>query len=410
MSGHGDSHPAGMSGSLNRIVVVGASAAGMAAVATLREEGYRGELILIGEESTPGYDRPPLSKQVLLGLTTADDIALHPPAFYQALDIGLHLNARATGLDTVNRVIALNDGQRVEFDGLVIATGLIPRNLAGVEPLEGMFTLRTLQDALALRQQLLEVERVLVVGAGFLGGEVAASARQLGREVTLIDSLELPLLRQLGPEIGRLVSGLHARHGVEFNGGVGVRSLRHASGRVTGAELTDGTTIDAQAVIVAIGSLPATAWLKSSGLDLDDGVMCNEFCEAAEGIFAAGDVANWFNPRFQSRMRLEHRMNATEQGIAVARNMLGAREPFEPIPYFWTDLYDVKVQVYGRIRPDSEMHIVSGAPEQGRFVAAYFMAGHMTAALSWNSPRELRKCHPFIGRELDPGELRLAMS
>jgi 3-phenylpropionate/trans-cinnamate dioxygenase ferredoxin reductase subunit len=379
-----------------RIAIVGACAAGITAAETLREEGFAGEVILIGDEIHPGYDRPPLSKKLLRGDAEFNDIQLRAPADLTCMGIEVRRGLRATRLDLENQIIFLSDGEQLAYDGLIIATGLKPRQLPVPAGVAGVHTLRTLDDALALRSELKQAARVLVVGAGFLGCEIAATARQIGSNALLLDTLALPLLRQLGREFGVAVRELQALHGVEFRGETGVRRLTDENGKVTGAVLSNGDSVLADVVVVAIGSTPATEWLQGSGLNIDNGVLCDRFCRAAQNVYAAGDVANWFHPGYQKQIRLEQRMNATEQGMAAAQNLLGAATPFAPTPYFWTDLYDVKIQGYGRIEADAEMKTLSGEIGQTGFTCAYVQKGKVAAVVGWNAPRELRRARQWL--------------
>lgn len=381
-----------------RIVVVGASAAGLTTAEALRREGYAGRLTLVGEEPELPYDRPPLSKQVLAGTWDPARTRLRPDTAYRDQGIELRLGTRALGVDLSSRTLALAGGLRLGFDGLVITTGVTPRRLPFGHGLAGVHVLRTVEDTLALRADLLRSSSVVVVGAGFLGSEAAASARQLGLDVTLVDPLPLPLVRQFGDLVGRLVADRHREHGVRLRTGVGVAALL-GEDRVSGVALTDGTVLSTEVVLVAIGSAPATGWLAGSGIPVDDGVLCDDTCRAAEGVYAAGDVARWHNPRFGTRMRVEHRMNATEQGMAVARNLLGAKAPFASVPYFWTDQYDVRIQAYGIFPAGAETVVVHGAPADGRFVAHYRVGERITGVLGWNMPKQLRQDRLLITEE-----------
>ncbi|SHM68323.1 Pyridine nucleotide-disulphide oxidoreductase [Streptomyces yunnanensis] len=273
----------------------------------------------------------------------------------------------ATGLDVERRQARLAGGATIDFDGLIIATGVIPRRLP-YGGLNGVHVLRTLNDALALRAALLTGPRVVVVGAGFLGTEVAATARTMGLEVTLVE-----------PE--------HC--------GVPVRGLCEGGGRVTGAELADGSGLPADVVVLALGYVPATDWLTGSGLTLANGVVRDALCRAAPGIYAAGDVASWRNPGFGTRMRLEHRMNATEQAMVAVGNLLGDAQPFAPVPYFWTDQYDTKIQAYGIFPPDAELRI-DGDPQDGHFAAAYGRHGAVVGVRGWNAPRQVRALRSLV--------------
>ncbi|MFF1809598.1 NAD(P)/FAD-dependent oxidoreductase [Streptomyces sp. NPDC058251] len=380
---------------MKRIVIVGASAAGLTAAETLRRRGWGGDLTLIGEEQHPPYDRPPLSKQILTGAWEPERATLRSPQDLARLEADLRLGQRATALDVEGGQVRLGDGESIGFDGLVIATGVAPRRLPDSE-LAGVHVLRTLDDALALRAALLTGARVVVVGAGFLGTEVAAAARTMGLEVTVVEPEPVPVRRPFGDRIGTLVAGLHRDHGTRLRCGIPVRRLRGAGGRVTGVELGDGTTLSADVVVLALGSAPATGWLTGSGLRLGDGVVCDVLCQAGPGIYAAGDVATWPNPHFGTRMRLEHRMNATEQAMAAASNLLGDATPFASVPYFWTDQYDTRIQAYGIFPPDADLRIVHGDPVDGQFAAAYGHHGRVVGVLGWNAPRQLRTLRRLV--------------
>jgi NADPH-dependent 2,4-dienoyl-CoA reductase/sulfur reductase-like enzyme len=286
--------------------------------------------------------------------------------------------------------VLLDGGGTVGYDALIIATGVTPRTLPGAD-LAGVHLLRTMDDALTLRAHLLARPKVVVVGAGFLGAEIAAAARDMGLDVTLADPQTVPMHRQFGTRIGELVAEMHRDHGVTVRCGTGVSRFLQAAGRVTGVELADGSVLDADLVVVAVGAVPATGWLAGSGLTLGNGIECDDRCQAAPGIWAAGDVASWPHPRFGTRLRLEHRMNATEQAIAAAGNLLGDNQPFAPVPYFWTDQYDTKIQAYGIFPPDADVQLISGNPAERRFTAAYGRDGFVTGVLGWNAlPREMR--------------------
>jgi len=386
---------------MERVVIVGASVAGLTAAETLREEGFAGELVLVNGEQHAGYDRPPLSKAVLNGRMPPSEVALRPAEFYLEHRIDHRVGVRAEALDLRDRTVLIDTGERLGFDGLIVATGLRARPLPGQSALGGLHMLRTLDDAQQLRADLLASSRVVVVGAGFLGSEVAATARELGRDVTIVDPLVLPMLRQLGRDVAPGVLQAHRSRGVDLRLQRVVRSFHEKDGRVTGVTLDDDEPIEAQVVVVAIGSIPNTEWLHGSGLMLDDGVVCDEFCRAGEGVYAAGDVARWQHPRLGTSLRIEHRMHAAEQGIAAARNLLGAGVPFDPLPYFWTDFYDVKVQVFGRIDPDDEMTLLSGDLEGRSFTAAYVCDGSITAVLGWNAPRQVRRLNPLVGQRVE---------
>ncbi|GIM92797.1 NAD(P)/FAD-dependent oxidoreductase [Paractinoplanes toevensis] len=364
---------------MNRIVVVGASAAGLAAAETLRREGFAGSLTLIGEEIDPPYDRPPLSKQILASTWDAERLALRTLDQLTALRLDLRLGARATGLDRQERTVRLSDGTDVPYDGLIVATGVRPCRLPG----PGAHVLRTVKDALALRRTLRPGTRLAIVGAGFLGAECAAVARGLGCEVVLLEPAPVPLAHAVGERIGQVLSQAHRDHGVDLRTGVTVTGVTGA-----GVSIEDGEPVAADEVLVAIGSRPNTEWLESSGLTLDDGVVCDEYSAAAPEIYAAGDVARWHNPLFGVPMRIEHRTNAAEQGMAAARNLLNpaARKPFAPVPYFWSDQYDLKFHAYGYLRGHDVAEVVEGSLADRRFLAAYRKDDRVVGALAVGMP------------------------
>ena len=369
---------------MRRIVVVGASAAGLSAVETLRREGYAGTLTLIGAEVDAPYDRPPLSKQILASQWEAERLALRTAEELAALDLDLRLGVVAAGLNLATRTVRLDDGVEVAYDGLVIATGVRPRRLPG----QGAHVLRTLGDALALRRRLGPGRRLAVVGAGFLGAECAAVARGLGCEVTLLEPAAVPLAHAIGETVGRVLSRAHEENGVDLRTGVTVSAVTEE-----GVRLADGELVAADEVLVAIGSQPNTEWLTGSGLALSDGLVCDRYSAAAPDVYGAGDVARWHNDLFGVPMRIEHRTNAAEQGMAVARNLLrpGQRRPFAPVPYFWSDQYDMKIQAYGYLRGHDAVEVVDGALAQRRFVAAYRTGDRLTGVLAVGmSPKVIR--------------------
>ncbi|MGW2383865.1 NAD(P)/FAD-dependent oxidoreductase [Streptomyces sp. YU58] len=364
---------------MRRIVVVGASAAGLAAAETLRREAYEGIITLVGDEPLAPYDRPPLSKQILAAEWEPERLALRTPDALAALDLDLRLGVAATGLQPADRTVELVDGSAVPYDGLVIATGVRPRRLPG----EGAHVLRTLDDALTLRERLTPGRRLVVVGAGFLGAEAAAVAWRLGCEVTLLEPAPVPLAHAVGMEVGKVLTNAHLERGVDLRCGVTVTEVTE-----DGVRLADGSEIEADEVLVAIGSLPNTEWLTGSSLTVGDGVMCDEYCKAAPNVYAAGDVARWYNPLFGTSMRIEHRTTAAEQGMAAARNLLHpeAGKSFAPVPYFWSDQYDMKIQAYGYLRDHAEVALVEGDLAERKFVAAYRTGDRVTGALAVGMP------------------------
>jgi 3-phenylpropionate/trans-cinnamate dioxygenase ferredoxin reductase component len=386
------------------IAIVGASLAGLRAAETLRAEGFAGSVTLIGAERHLPYDRPPLSKQFLAGTWGLDRVVLRPADKIAALELDLRLGCRATALDVAGHALTLDDDGTLGFDGLIIATGAQPRLLSGAPGLAGVHTLRTLEDSIALSHAAAEDARLVVVGAGFIGSEVAATCRARGARVTVVEALPQPLSQVLGAEMGAVCGALHRDHGVELRTGVGVQGLRaHATpsgdGRVAGVELADSTAIDADAVVVGIGVAPTTAWLDDSGLELSDGVVADATLHAADDVVVAGDVARWFDEGLGTHVRIEHWTNASEQGAVAARSLLAGRRhatAYVPVPYFWSDQYDVKIQVIGHPRPDADVVVVDGSLDSRRFVALYGHGGRLIAALGFGRPRQLMGYRPLL--------------
>ncbi len=376
------------------VTIVGASLAGLRAAETLRRDGFDGPVALIGDELHEPYDRPPLSKQVLAGNWAPDRIALTPSDKLADLDLDLRLGARATGFDLADRTLRLAGGETLEVDAVLIATGARCRTLG--PPREGVHVLRSLDDCLALRADFdAAPDRVVVVGAGFIGAEVAATARTRGLDVAMVEALDAPLSRVLGPEMGEVCAAVHRDHGIDLRTGVGVEGFDGA-GRVERVRLTDGSAIDASVVVVGIGVVPNTEWLEGSGLALDNGVVCDAAGLAAPGVAAAGDVARWPNRRFGYSMRVEHWDNAAAQGAHSARALLGADDPYEPVPWFWSDQYDRKIQLAGHVRPDDEVKVVTGSVAERRFAALYGRGGRLVGALGFNRPRHVMRYRAMI--------------
>ncbi len=384
----------------DRIVVVGASLAGLRAPHTLRDEGHDGAITLIGAEPHLPYDRPPLSKEFLAGSASRDDVVL-PLGSADTADF--RLSTQATALDLEQRHVVVDSGETLAFDGLVIATGARPRTLPDLPALDGVFVLRTIDDCLALRQRLDDAPAVAVVGAGFIGSEVAANCHELGLDTTIIEALPVPMVRGVGEVVGRRCARLHTDHGVSLRLGVGVTGLA-GENRVETVVLADGTTVGADVVVIGVGVAPATGWLASSGLDLDDGVRCDRWCRAlaggqpVPGVVAAGDVARWDNPLFGQDMRVEHWTNAAEQGRAAALTLSHGEDApaFDPVPYFWSDQYQTKIQFVGRTGPD--VSVVDGSIDDDRFVVAYGSQGRIVGALAFSRPARLMAYRSMIAR------------
>ena len=401
------SHPAVTSGAVpaeGTVVVVGASLAGLRAAEEIRHEGHTGPVVVVGEELHAPYDRPPLSKQVLSGKWDAERIRHHTPDAHDALDLEFRLGRRATGLDVASRVVALDDGTELGFDGLVIATGAATRPLAGTEGMANVWMLRTLDDCLGIRADLAaagEEPRLVVVGAGFIGSEVAATCQGLGARVTLLEAHHTPLARVLGDEMGQVCADLHLANGMDLRCSVTIDHLESDPGGpdpVT-VVLDDGTRLAADVVVVGIGVTPSIGWLAGSGVPLDNGVRCDGSLFAADGVVAAGDVANWTRPTTGRPARVEHWTNAAEGGAASARNLLAGSAgatPYDPVPFFWSDQYTTKIQMIGLPGADDEVVVVSGSGTEGKLVALYRAGDRLGAVLTLSQPAKLMGYRPLL--------------
>jgi NADPH-dependent 2,4-dienoyl-CoA reductase/sulfur reductase-like enzyme len=376
---------------LERVVVVGGSIGGLRAVEALRKAGFEGQLTLVGDEDRLPYDRPPLSKEVMRGEREAETVTFRDADYFAGLGVDLMLGRAATGLDVAARQVLVG-GERIPFDGLILATGSKPRMLPGTPNLEGVFTLRTLDDAVAIRGELERDPRVVVVGAGFIGSEVGASARSRGLDVTVLEALPVPLSRAVGEQMGQACAGLHREHGTTLICGAGVGSLEGTT-RVEAVRLTDGRVVEADLVVVGIGVEPAVEWLQGSGLTLRGGVVCDSMLSPGPpGIYAIGDIARWPNDVGGAEMRVEHWTNAAEQAIHAARSLLagGTPSPFRSVPYFWSDQYGVRIQLVGYPEGDEdEVRVVEGDVEARQFVALYRRGSRVIAALGMNSSKSV---------------------
>ena len=380
-----------MGGSPNRIAVVGASLAGLRAAETLSQRAPDVEVIVIGAESHRPYDRPPLSKKLLAGEWEPDRILLRPTDSFDELDVEWRFGVAAARLElaasgTGGR-LDLSDGSSLEADGIIIATGASPRRLPGQSKFGHVHVLRTLDDAMAIRAVVGRGgQRVVVIGAGFIGLEVASIARQLDNHVTVVEGAAAPLIRGLGEEMGAAIADVHLARGVDLRCGVQVESLT-----ATGVQLA-GEHLDADLVVVGIGVVPATQWLDDSGLEVRDGIVCDETLLAAPGVYAAGDVARWPNPLFGEEMRVEHWTNAAEQGALAANNLLDAASgetpaPYAPVPFFWSDQFDQRIQFVGRSNPDDDVVVAAGSVADGKLLALYGRDGNLHGAFGLNAPR-----------------------
>lgn len=380
------------------IVIAGAGMAGLHTAEALRSAGFEGRLTLVGEEVHRPYARPPLSKELLTGSGTDRSLVLREDSVIDALDLDLRLGTSAVGLDPRERTVRLSgDAARegaVRYDGLVIATGARARHPRAGLP--GVHVLRTLEDAEAIRGAFDTTGHLVVVGAGFIGAEVAASARSVGMEVTLVEAARTPLTRVIDPRAGSALAELHHDGGVDMRLGVGVTAYEGA-GHVERVRLSDGSAVEASLVVAGLGVELNTGWLEGSGVDLVPGsgaVACDAFCATAvPGVYAVGDLADWPHPRYGGRIRLEHWTNAGEQAEAAARNLLAGegRRAYTPVPYFWSDQYGKKIQLLGQAAPADQVEFVHGSPRDRKFVAFFGREGLLVGVLGLKStPRTMR--------------------
>jgi 3-phenylpropionate/trans-cinnamate dioxygenase ferredoxin reductase subunit len=365
-------------------VIVGAGLAGAKAAETLRDEGYDGRLVLVGDEPERPYERPPLSKDYLRGGVARETVHVHEAGFYDARAIELRTGAGVTAIDATARSLLLAGGELLSWDSLLLATGAEPRRLAvpGAE-LDGVHHLRDLADCERLRATLAAGRRLVVVGAGWIGSEVAASARELGVEVTLLERLATPLENVLGPAVGGLYADLHRERGVELLPGVELEAFEGA-GRVERVRLADGRTIDCSAAVVGVGAVPRTALAAAAGLAVGDGILTDATLRtSAPDVYAAGDAANAAHPFYGRHVRVEHWANALNQGPAAARSMLGREEPYDRIPYFFSDQYDVGMEYSGLARGSDEV-VFRGDPASRELIAFWVADGRVAAGMNVN--------------------------
>jgi NADPH-dependent 2,4-dienoyl-CoA reductase/sulfur reductase-like enzyme len=384
-------------GALERIVVVGGGIAALRAVQGLRRAGFDGQLTVVSEETHAPYNRPPLSKAVLTGDAEPESTSIANPEELTGLDLALRLGEVATGLDLVERQVHLGE-ERIPFDGLLIATGASPRRLPALAGIEGIYTLRTIEDAIALRAEFAGRPAVLVVGSGFIGSEVASSARRCGLDVTVVDQSPTPLAHAIGLAMGAVMASLHVEHGTVLRLGTTVVALE-GDGRVARARLSEGAIVDADLVVVGVGVTPNTGWLAGSGLALADGVVCDASLNAGSpGVYAAGDVARWPNELFGETFRIEHWTTAADQGAHVGRNLLAGSDarPFVDAGYVWSDQYGVRLQLVGLTHDADEVAIVQGDPDSRKFVAWYRRGDRLVGALGMSSPRLVMQARRLI--------------
>jgi 3-phenylpropionate/trans-cinnamate dioxygenase ferredoxin reductase subunit len=389
------------------LAIVGASVAGAKAAEAARESGYDGRIVLIGDEATAPYERPPLSKAVLRGEAEPASTRVHPDGFYDDHNIEL-VTDRVVGIDSSTRRLALSDGDTLAFDAAILTTGAEPRRLAvpGAE-LDGVRYLRSVDDSNRLREAIASASRVAVIGAGWIGSEVAASARQMGADVVLIAPTSVPLGHVLGDEIGEVFRRLHADNGVQLRLGVGVGELQ-GSGGVEEVVLTDGTTEAADLVVAGIGVTPRTDVAGAGcGLAVDNGIVADQHLETnVAAIYAAGDVANAWHPRYRRHVRVEHWANALNQGTTAGRNVAGWREVYDRLPYFFSDQYDLGMEYVGLSSSSDEL-VVRGDLDAREFVAFWHRDGVVSAAMNvnvWDVVEDL-KAIITADRPVDPDRL-----
>jgi 3-phenylpropionate/trans-cinnamate dioxygenase ferredoxin reductase subunit len=374
------------------VVIIGASLAGLRAAEQFRRDGHTGPLILVGEELHMPYDRPPLSKQFLSGQWDRDRIRHRVAASFDTVD--LRLGRRATALEPDAGRIELDDGTAVRFDAALIATGVRPRVLPGTDGLRRVRTLRSLDDSEAIMADAAAVPsqaEIVVIGAGFIGAEVAATFRKQGAKVTVVEALATPFARVLGEQIGEITAQLQAHAGVTLRTGVGVARICESGERLL-VELTDGTSLPADSAVVGIGSVPATEWLQDSGLSVANGVGADERLLAAPNIAVAGDVANWHYPTLGRQVRVEHWTHAADSAVRAAHNLVvgsAAAAAYDPVLFFWSDQYDSRIQVLGHPGAGDDVTLVRGSAAEGEVLALYHRDGLLSAVFGINQPRQV---------------------
>ncbi|MDV2477052.1 p-cumate dioxygenase [Rhodococcus zopfii] len=392
------------------VLIVGASVAGIRTVQALRARGYRGEITVLGEEVHHPYDKPPLTKEMLAADTHGGHVPLLTSEALDALDVDLRLGVRAGSLDLDRKSVTSEDGEEFRYDTLVIATGVSPRRLPGSDLLDNVYTVRTADDVAGLRREMVAGRKAVVIGAGFIGAEFAAAAREHGVEVTLVEAQESPLALQLGAEVGQALADLHRSSGIVLHSGVSFARFI-GSGRTTGVRLSDGRELPADFVVVGIGAQPATEWLESSGLPLADGIECDASLHVigVPDVYAAGDVARRDHPHYGESMRIEHWTNANEHADTVAAAIAGGPAPRPSLPYVWSDQYGKRIQIIGRPALGSPVK-VRGEAQTGDLIACYADDdGTLVGALIVDNPRLMMQVRKAIlaGERYDRFEQRV---
>lgn len=378
------------------IIIIGANLAGGVAAITLREEGFTGKVILIGVEPHPPYERPPLSKKYLQGEKSLEEITLRPAAFYPERNIEARLGVRARRVDPQQKVVELENGERIPYDKVLIATGVRNRSLPvpGAD-LPGIYSLRDVADADVIRQEGTAGRKAVLVGMGFIGSEVAATLRQLGVEVAVVEPLKLPLAHILGEDVGRVFESFHREHGVQMYFEE-LATRFEGDGRVQRVITQSGRQLECDFVVVGVGVEPVTEVVAESGVKLDNGIVVDEYCQTnIEGIYAAGDVARHYHPLIGRHIRVEHYQNAISQGQAAARNMLGKQQPYAEVHWFWSDQYDYNIQ-YAGFHGRWDEFVVRGSLDQRNFIGFYLQDQRIGAAVAMNRPKDLRLTMPLI--------------
>jgi 3-phenylpropionate/trans-cinnamate dioxygenase ferredoxin reductase subunit len=378
------------------MVIIGANLAGGVAAITLRDEGFAGQVVLIGAEPHPPYERPPLSKKYLAGEKLLEEITLRPLAFYAERNIETRLGVRARRVDPQAKLVELEDGERIPYDKVLIATGVRNRKLPvpGAE-LPGIYDLRAVVDADAIRQECGVGRKAVLVGMGFIGSEVAATLRQLGVEVAVVEPLKLPLAHILGEDVGRVFESFHREHGVQMYFEE-LAARFEGNGRVERVITRSGRQLECDFVVVGVGVEPVTEVVAETEVKLDNGIIVDAYCQTnIEGIYAAGDVARHYHPLIGRYIRVEHYQNAISQGQAAARNMLGQQQPYAEVHWFWSDQYDYNIQ-YAGFHGEWDQFVVRGSLEQRDFIGFYLKDQRIGAAVAFNRPKDLRLTMPLI--------------
>ncbi|MEO8888890.1 MAG: FAD-dependent oxidoreductase [Jatrophihabitantaceae bacterium] len=377
-----------MSSTPQTFLIVGAGLAGTTAAEALRTEGFDGRVVLLGEERAHPYDRPPLSKDYLQGKSELDKVFLHPDDWYAEQDIDLRLGVQVTAVDRSTHQVSTAGGEPIGYDKLLLATGSNPRRLSvpGANLDDGMLYLRRLSDCEAMKSAFAAARRVAIIGAGWIGLETAAAARAAGAEVTVIEQADLPLLAVLGREMAEHYAELHRAHGVDLRLGATVAEITGTERRATGLRLGDGSMIDADTVVVGVGITPNTALAEAAGLTLDNGVLVDEHLVTTDpDIFAAGDVANAYYPLLSTHLRLEHWSAALHQGPVAAANMLGQHVPYDKVPYFFSDQYEMGMEYSGYVGPDGYDDVAfRGDVGKGEYLAFWLRDGRVLAGMNVN--------------------------